>query len=288
METLESNPTEFKVVLDTTDVAKGTNLVSYVAYSDDQGNAPDVSGLMTFFASSAIECDGPTAIDTAADISRRLHPGHEEYDCDVCANLSDAESEALAMYDNGGKQIICDPTCLDGVTDPIHCNCKSRADQGYGVWGSLLGGFVFLQSSPATLSRVTPPLFLCGLTLSCCFYFAIVVGNGMVSYAAPNEIVKAIFVRDVQSHSCEWLKPSSEMGVSSPYRSLGWPSYHIFLRLRSCTKRLATCQSAFLRPVSRGRVHCDRSSTPIGTNARNSIPHQNAAFKHRKNKTAVL
>lgn len=122
---LGSNPTEFKVVLDTTDVAAGTNLVTYVSYSDNQGNDPDMSGLTTFSA-SGLECDGYVTNDTATGVLRKLHEGHEEYDCDVCENLSDAEVEALAMYDNGGKQIICDPTCLDGVSDPTHCNCKSR------------------------------------------------------------------------------------------------------------------------------------------------------------------
>lgn len=47
-----------------------------------------------------------------------------DYDCSVCSNLTTAEEEALASYDNGGKIIVCDPTCLDGVTDPIHCNCE--------------------------------------------------------------------------------------------------------------------------------------------------------------------
>lgn len=28
------------------------------------------------------------------------------------------------MYDGGGKIIVCDPTCNDGVSDPSHCNCK--------------------------------------------------------------------------------------------------------------------------------------------------------------------
>lgn len=45
------------------------------------------------------------------------------YDCAVCSDLTTAEKEALASYDNGGKKIVCDPTCLDGVSDPTHCNC---------------------------------------------------------------------------------------------------------------------------------------------------------------------
>ena len=49
-----------------------------------------------------------------------------EYDCSVCSNLTTAQEEALASYDNGSKKIVCDPTCLDesGVTDPTHCNCE--------------------------------------------------------------------------------------------------------------------------------------------------------------------
>lgn len=49
-----------------------------------------------------------------------------EYDCSVCYNLTTAQEEALASYDDGGKKIFCDPTCLDesGVTDHTHCNCE--------------------------------------------------------------------------------------------------------------------------------------------------------------------
>ncbi|CAN0044836.1 unnamed protein product, partial [Ectocarpus fasciculatus] len=37
----------------------------------------------------------------------------------MCADLSPAQEEALAMYDGGGKIIVCDPTCISG---PDHCN----------------------------------------------------------------------------------------------------------------------------------------------------------------------
>ena len=49
-----------------------------------------------------------------------------EYNCSVCYNLTTAQEEALASYYNGGKKIVCDPTCLDEsrVTDPTHCNCE--------------------------------------------------------------------------------------------------------------------------------------------------------------------
>ena len=50
-----------------------------------------------------------------------------EYDCSLCEDLTDAQIEALAAYDNGGKEIVCDPTCLDGISDPIHCNCELTA-----------------------------------------------------------------------------------------------------------------------------------------------------------------
>ncbi|CAM9422712.1 unnamed protein product [Ectocarpus sp. 4 AP-2014] len=38
----------------------------------------------------------------------------------MCADISPAQEEALAMYDGGGKVIVCDPTCLGG--DISHCN----------------------------------------------------------------------------------------------------------------------------------------------------------------------
>ena len=53
-------------------------------------------------------------------------PATAEYNCSVCYNLTTAQEEALASYDNGGKNIVCDPSCLDesGVTDRTHCNCE--------------------------------------------------------------------------------------------------------------------------------------------------------------------
>lgn len=32
--------------------------------------------------------------------------------------------EALASYDNGGKVVVCDPTCDDGSGNSSHCNCE--------------------------------------------------------------------------------------------------------------------------------------------------------------------
>lgn len=42
----------------------------------------------------------------------------------VCYDLTDAQAEALANYDNGGKTVVCDPTCLDSSVDNQHCNCE--------------------------------------------------------------------------------------------------------------------------------------------------------------------
>lgn len=47
-----------------------------------------------------------------------------EFDCSSCADLSDAQAEALAMNDRGVERIACDPSCLDGVSSPMHCNCE--------------------------------------------------------------------------------------------------------------------------------------------------------------------
>lgn len=52
----------------------------------------------------------------------------DDDECSVCSNLTDEQVAVLASYDNGGKQVVCDPTCLDGVTDPLHCNCESGFD----------------------------------------------------------------------------------------------------------------------------------------------------------------
>lgn len=46
----------------------------------------------------------------------------DEDDCAACSNISDAQAEALADHDNGGKTIVCDPTCLEVGGDPSHCN----------------------------------------------------------------------------------------------------------------------------------------------------------------------
>lgn len=144
VESLASNPTEFSLVLDTTDFPSGASVVSRVIYSDIEGNVPDMSSLFTL--SSTLECNkgggGITAgnnADAAADstaedgiavilrVSRKLQKeeeGAEEFDCSPCDDLSDAEVEELAKYENGGKLVFCDATCLDEDADLTHCNCK--------------------------------------------------------------------------------------------------------------------------------------------------------------------
>ena len=151
VESLASNPTKFSLVLDTTtttDFPSGAGVVSQVIYSDIEGNSPDMSSLFTL--SSTLECNegageiraGDNA-DAAADstahddvapmfgISRTLQEEEEEeeeeredFDCSPCGNLSEAELEELAKYEDGGKLVFCDPTCLDEGADLTHCNCE--------------------------------------------------------------------------------------------------------------------------------------------------------------------
>ena len=131
VETLESNPTQFSAVLDTTGVAAGTNVVTHVKYSDNEGNSPDMSSLVASLV-PAPECgdgdrtgDGgaPDAVAAATGVSRELHAGFD-VECNVCFDLTPHQVNVLDMYDNGGKEIVCDPTCLDEVSDHTHCNCK--------------------------------------------------------------------------------------------------------------------------------------------------------------------
>ena len=48
----------------------------------------------------------------------------EDDECAPCMDLTDGQVRALDSWDNGGKRIVCDPTCLDGVSDRTHCNCE--------------------------------------------------------------------------------------------------------------------------------------------------------------------
>ena len=157
VENLELNPTEFSVVLDTSDsdTLGLLSVVTHVQYSDDQGNSPGMGRLMIAKWSSLVECneddtrtaEGP-AIGKSISRNRILEEeedGNEEedFDCSPCEDLSEAEMEELAKYDNGGKFVVCDPTCLDGVSDPIHCNCEflpnvsGKSDGSWRLWSRL-------------------------------------------------------------------------------------------------------------------------------------------------------
>ena len=64
----------------------------------------------------------PTSVTSPKDYD---DDDDSDFDCSPCEDLTDAQIEALARYgDDGGKTIVCDPTCLDGVSDPLHCNCE--------------------------------------------------------------------------------------------------------------------------------------------------------------------
>lgn len=167
VDSLESNPTEFTVTLDTCSATAGTSVVSLVEYTDEEGNLAGVSSLLTAAsvencptpsplegatpspvtpspvgqstpspvqAPSASATAPPTSVPEGATPSPTVGTGGStetqppvtvDSDCAVCSNVSSAQLEALASYDNGGKRIVCDPTCVDGVSDPSHCNCKS-------------------------------------------------------------------------------------------------------------------------------------------------------------------
>lgn len=45
----------------------------------------------------------------------------------VCYDLTEAQMEALANYDNGGKRVVCDSTCLDSGINNLHCNCEGAS-----------------------------------------------------------------------------------------------------------------------------------------------------------------
>lgn len=67
---LEATSTEFDIGLDTCSVANGTDIVNAVAYSDDQGNDPDLSGLMA--AGSVSDCDSGTYVLLSSSSSGKL------------------------------------------------------------------------------------------------------------------------------------------------------------------------------------------------------------------------
>lgn len=131
VENLGTNSTDFSVVLDTCSVPVDTSLIAApVLYADDQMNEPDFSQV----DGTQLELDcssGPTPAPAMPNggTGRPTSPPvglPEDGDCSACSNLTKAQEEALASYDNGGKRIVCDRTCMDGVSDPSHCNCKFR------------------------------------------------------------------------------------------------------------------------------------------------------------------
>ena len=56
--------------------------------------------------------------------SETLEEGSEDDGCSACSNLSEDQLAVLGTYDNGGKRVVCDPTCLDDSYDRTQCNCK--------------------------------------------------------------------------------------------------------------------------------------------------------------------
>ncbi|CAM9211322.1 unnamed protein product [Ectocarpus sp. 12 AP-2014] len=68
------------------------------------------------------ESEVPTPSPTMMPLGADGAVDDADDECSVCSNLTDEQVEVLASYDNGGKQVVCDPTCLDGVADPLHCN----------------------------------------------------------------------------------------------------------------------------------------------------------------------
>ena len=152
---ITSDGTDVLVQLETCTLADGIiSVVTNVSYSDDQGNSPDFTSLLD--AGEAQKCTpGPTPAlttptstpspitttpttpaptistppTTAPTTASPPTGGLEPYDCTMCSDLTDAQKEALAGYDNGGKKIVCDPTCVDGISDPIHCNCECNYEQ---------------------------------------------------------------------------------------------------------------------------------------------------------------
>ena len=70
------------------------------------------------------------------------------------------------------------------------------------------------------------PLSFCGLQLSCWFRFRDIICIGIVSLRCAKAILKCLIAREVQSHSCEWLKHTSENRVTSS-TVWGYPSYRM-------------------------------------------------------------
>lgn len=84
---------------------------------------PDVSGGETLSPTvSDDETPSPTE-DYAEETSGKLGEGLEDA-CNACFDLTPDQLDVLSKYDNGGKDIVCDQTCLDSDYDHTHCNCE--------------------------------------------------------------------------------------------------------------------------------------------------------------------
>lgn len=84
----------------------------------------------------------------------------------ACADLTPAQTEALEMYDNGGKIIVCDPTCVDGESDPSHCNCELELELAFfffggGVWGKVVSFQTNKKNATAVVRVGVGVVFLC-------------------------------------------------------------------------------------------------------------------------------
>lgn len=75
-----------------------------------------------FATSESIMTTSP--VPAMTDVGTPLTSDFSIDDCSACSNLTPAQEKVLGSYDNGGKMIVCDSRCVDGVSDQTHCNCK--------------------------------------------------------------------------------------------------------------------------------------------------------------------
>ena len=86
------------------------------------------------------------------------------------------------------------------------------ADTGYGRGGSLLAHFI-LQSLAVTRASDPVPFAILGFCAVLIFQYESAMA---LEATLRQEKAESLFLREVQSHSCEWLKPRSD----PPYRRL--------------------------------------------------------------------
>ncbi|CAM9936328.1 unnamed protein product [Ectocarpus sp. 4 AP-2014] len=92
-----------------------------LSFDDPQPSAP--SSLVTAAPAGVVAPFGSpdTRAPTPSDGG-----DEDDYDCAACSSLSNAQVEALASYDNGGKRVVCDVDCLSSSPyDVASCNCES-------------------------------------------------------------------------------------------------------------------------------------------------------------------